>query len=95
MAVDLFGFIIGAQPDEEEFPIGVETADAGVERVGENTKGVVMKEARNIRFVVGEVIFIGVLDRDFGVLEFDEDERQAVDVDEDIGAAIVDRASNP
>ncbi len=42
-AVDLFGFIVGAQPTEKELIPGGETSHAGFHRVGKHAEGIVLK----------------------------------------------------
>lgn len=52
-----------------------------------------MKDLRDIFFVVGQVIVKGRFQFDVGVLQLDKDQRDSVDVQDDIGAAITGQRS--
>ena len=58
-------------------------------------KALVEEELRDVRLVVGQVVVVGGLELDVGVLQFDEDQRQAVDVEQDVGPAAAALAPNP
>lgn len=65
--INLFLFILRPLPFEEVFPTGGNAADLGFNGVGEETKGVAMKEVGNVFFVAGEIVVKGGLEFDVGV----------------------------
>jgi len=83
------GVAFDGAPDFEPFAVGGEGADAGFEAVGEDEEFVVMEEGADLVFVGLELVegapdggaFIG------GAFEFDDGEGEAVQEDDDIGAA--------
>ena len=85
---DLLLLVVGAQPVEEVLPLGGQAADAGLDAVGEHAQGVGEEELGDVRLVVGQVVVVGGAQLDVGVLQLDEDQRQAVDVEQDVRAAV-------
>lgn len=70
---------------------GGEGASTGRDAVGDDEEGVVGEEAGDFAFVGLELV-VGGFEVAFGVggvFEFDDDEGQAVDEEDDIGAAVV------
>jgi hypothetical protein len=53
-----------------------------------HAQGIGEEELRDVGLVVGEVVVVGRAQFDVGVLQFGEDQRQTVDVEQDVGAAV-------
>ena len=60
--------------------------------VGQHDEGVVVEQVRDRVLVVGQVLLVGGADVLVDVLQLDEQERQAVDEADDVGAAAVEIA---
>ena len=88
LALDLLLLIVGPQPVEEMLPLGGQAADAGFDAVGEDAQGVGEEKLGDVRLVVGQVVVVGGAQFDVRVLQLDEDQRQAVDVEQNVRAAI-------
>ena len=88
LAVHLLFFIVHPQPVKKVFPSGAKTADPGFDRIGENAEGVGVEKLRNVVLVIIEVVVKSRAQLDVGVLQLDKDQRQAVDVKNDVGTAI-------
>ena len=67
-AVDLFGFVIGAQPVKKVCPGCGKAADVRLQPVGEQAEDIGMKELGNVLFVVGQVVVKGAFELDIRVL---------------------------
>src|SRR3546814_14612544 len=63
------------------------SADAGLDAVGEHAEGVGEEELGDVGLVVGQVV-VGGAQFDVRVLQLDEDQRQAVDVEQDVRSAV-------
>ena len=63
--------------------------------VAEHDEGVVLEQVRNRVLVVGEIFVIGPLEIAIGRFQLHEDERNAVDETDHIGAATVKHALDP
>ena len=88
LAVDLL-------PVEEMLPLGGDGAGAGLAAVGEDDEAVGIEDVADSVAVVGQVVIIGVLDAGRRNLEFEQDDRQAVDKADDVGPAQVHVAADP
>ncbi len=88
VAADFLFFILRAQPVEEMLPLGTQAAQARLDAVAEHAEGIAEKQLRNVRLVVAEVVIVGGTQFDAGVLQLDEHQRQAVDIQKNIGAAV-------
>ncbi len=94
-AVDLFRFIIGTQPTEKEFISGGETTDSSFQRIGKHAKSVILEQQWNIFFVIGQIVVIGILHLDVGVLKFNKDQREPVDINQNIRPSRIALAFDP
>ena len=77
-------------PGHEPLPVGGERADAGLQAVGDDQHLVEGEEAGDV-LLVGLELVERPLDRGVlvaGVLQLDDGQRQAVDEDDDVGAAV-------
>ena len=70
-------------------------ADAGVHAVAEHHERVVMKDVGDCVLVVGEVLVVGAADVAVDVLQFHEQEWDAVDETDQVGPAAVERPLDP
>ena len=86
----LFALGVDSFPVGKMFPACRHAADLGAGAVGEDDEGVVPEHLRNRVLVVFQVVLVGVLDLAVALLQFDKDERQAVDEADQIGPAFVD-----
>ena len=69
---------------EEIFPWRCEAANFCFNGVGENDESTSMKELRDIFLVVGQVVVKCRFQFDIGVFELDKDQRDTVDIQDDI-----------
>lgn len=69
LAVDLFGFVVGAKPMKEVFPSRRRAADFGFDGIGQHDERTGVKELRDVFFVVGQVVVKGRFKFDVGVLQ--------------------------
>ena len=76
-------------PFVEKFVFAAESSDLCVVTVAQNEEGVVIKELRDGILIVGKVVGVGVLNINIDRFEFHEEQRDAVDKTDDIGAAAV------
>ena len=95
LAVDLLLFVLRAQPVEEMLPLRREAADLRLDGIGQHAEGVGQEKLRNLLLVVGQVVVERSLELHVRVLQFDEDQRQAVDVEQHVGPAEAALASDP
>ena len=70
-------------------------AEHGLQPVRQDDESVRREDVRNGRAIVGEVVVVGVGHRLVARLQFDEDERQAVDEANEVGAPGVKFACEP
>ena len=87
--------VVDPLPFVEEFERRVGRAEHGLEPVRQDDEGVRREDLRDRRAIVGEVAVVGVGHRLVARLEFDEQERQAVDEADEIGALGVEFAREP
>ena len=91
------GFFLAADflPFGEMIPSGGQAANARVDAVRQDDKSVVPEDVRDGVFVVAQIIVEGVLDAFVRGFEFDENQRQAIDKTDQIGAARIHFAAHP
>ena len=63
-------------------------AHPAFQAIAQHHKGVVIKQLRNDILVIGKIVVVGVFQLAVGGLQFDEQERNAVDKPDDVGAAL-------
>jgi hypothetical protein len=63
----LFSFIVRTQPAEQVRVARGIAAHFGFQCVGEHAKGVIMQEKRDVVFIFGQVVVVGVVLQDVGV----------------------------
>ena len=95
IAVNLFLLVLGAQPVEEMLPLRREAADLGLDGVREHAKGVGQEKLRDVLLVIGQVVVERGLEFHVRVFQFDEDQRDAVDVEQHVGTAEATLAFDP
>ena len=76
-------------------PIRRKAADLGLDGVGKHAEGVGQKKLRNVGPVVDQVVVESSLELDVGVFQLDEDQRDAVDVEQHVGPAETALALDP
>src|SRR5450755_3603005 len=86
------GVAVDGAPGLEALPVGGHGARACLDAIGDDQDFVIGEERGDLRFV-GLELLKRALERSFfvaGIFEFDDDQRQAVDEDDDIRAAFLD-----
>ena len=91
----LLAFAVDPLPIGEMLPPGRHAADFGLAAVRQDDEGVVPEQLRDRLLVVLQVVLVGVFEPSVALLEFDEDQRQAVDEADQIAASLVDVARHP
>ena len=93
LAVDLLLLVVHPQPAKEVLPLPGQAAQTGFHRVGQHTKRIGDEKLRNIVFVVGQVVAIGRLELDVGILQLHKHQRNAVDIQQHIRPPVVCKRS--
>ena len=88
-------FGIDALPLVEMFPFSAQAAQAGGFAVGENDQGVVPEKLGDGIFVIAQIVLVGVFELLMAGFEFDENQGQAVDKPQQVGAPGVDITRDP
>ena len=91
----LFAFAVDPLPVGEMLPARRHAADLRLAAVGQDDEGVVPEQLRDGLLVVLQVVLVGVFEPPVALLEFDEDQRQAVDEADQIAPPLVDARPTP
>ncbi len=91
----LRALIVDPLPFLEMAPAGEGRADAGIVAIGEQDDAVAPEDMRHGIAIIAQVLVIGGLRTAVAGLQFDEQQRHAVDEADQIGAALVDFAGDP
>ena len=90
-----FAFVVDLLPFGEVLESGRHAADLGLGAVRQDDEGVVPEHLWDRVLVVGEVVLVGEFQLFVGCLQFDEDQRNAVDEADEIGPLLAVVAGNP